>query len=83
MDGNYKHKLSAEHIETSLFLDDCNSMETDSEANKVPEGSHITHEYLVTTLATLCTSEENVKCIVPSLVDKLTTLSESMLFRYY
>ena len=66
-------------IETSLFLDDSNSAETDDEVNKVPERSHITHEYLVTTLATLCTSEENIECIVPSLIDKLTTLSQCML----
>lgn len=64
----------------STFLDGSNSMETDNEANTVPERPHITHEYLVTTLATLCTSQENVEYIVPCLVENLTTLSESMLF---
>ena len=54
-------------------------METDDEVNKVPERTHITHEYLVTTLATLCTSQENVEYIVPCLVENLTTLCESIL----
>ncbi|CAB4013457.1 MMS19 nucleotide excision repair homolog, partial [Paramuricea clavata] len=57
--------------------DGSNSMETDNDANTVPVRPHITHEYLVTTLATLCTSQENVEYIVPCLVENLTTLSES------
>ena len=55
-------------------------METDEETNIANERSHVTHEYLVTTLATLCTSQDNVDCIVPCLVEDLTALCECVLF---
>lgn len=52
---------------------------TQDEENNAHESPHITHEFLVTTLATLCTSQENVEHIVPCLVDNLTTMCGSML----
>lgn len=55
-------------------------METDDEASKVSKRPHVTHEYLVTTLATLCTSQDNVDCIVPCLVENLTALCGCMFF---
>ena len=55
-------------------------METDEETNIASESSHVTHEYLVTTLSTLCTSQDNVDCIVPCLVEDLTALCECVLF---
>lgn len=53
-------------------------METEK-AEKVPERHRINHEYLVTTLASLCTSQENVEYIVPCLVENLTMLCQSTL----
>lgn len=58
-------------------------METEGEPNEYPMRPHITHEFLVTTLATLCTSQENVEYIVPCLVENLANLSESKLFNRF
>ena len=43
----------------------------------VPRSTHLTQEYLITTLATLCTSPPNVEHIVPCLIDNLTKWSRS------